>query len=98
VPYVVDPDGIEIETMRGLVDFKGARVVEVGCGDGRITFQYAADAAAVVAFDTDEDAIRTADAAVPANLRERLRFEVAHAAEIDLPAGEFDLALFSWSL
>jgi ubiquinone/menaquinone biosynthesis C-methylase UbiE len=84
--------------MRGLVDFEGARVVEVGCGDGRITFQYAADAAAVIAFDTDEDAIRTAKAAAPADLRERLRFEVAHAGEIDLPPAEFDLALFSWSL
>jgi ubiquinone/menaquinone biosynthesis C-methylase UbiE len=98
VPLVVDPDGIEIEAIRALVDLDGARVVEIGCGDGRITFQYAAEAAAVVAFDTDEDAIRTADAATPPDLRDRLRFDVAHAGEIDLPAAEFDLALFSWSL
>jgi ubiquinone/menaquinone biosynthesis C-methylase UbiE len=98
VPLLVDPEGIEIEAIRSLVDLEGARVVEVGCGDGRITFQYAAEAAAVVAFDTDEDAIRTADAEIPADLRERLRFQVAHASEIELPAGEFDLALFSWSL
>jgi ubiquinone/menaquinone biosynthesis C-methylase UbiE len=98
VPLLVDPDGIETEAIRELVVLEGASVVELGCGDGRITFRYAAEAARVLAFDTDEDAIRTADAAVPEELRDRLRFEVAHAAEIELPTSEFDLALFSWSL
>ena len=36
-----------------------------GCGDGRITFQYAADAAHVTAFDTDEEGILSARAALP---------------------------------
>src|SRR5262245_50470788 len=98
MPLVVDPDGIEIEAIRGLVDLRGLRVVEVGCGDGRITFQYAHDAAAVLAIDMDEEAIRDANDARPVELRERIRFEVADAAEVELPAGEFDLALFSWSL
>jgi ubiquinone/menaquinone biosynthesis C-methylase UbiE len=98
VPLVVDPDAIEISAIRDLVDPKGCRVVEIGCGDGRITLQYAADAAHVTAFDTDEEAIRAANAAMPQDLRDRVRFECADAAEIDLPAAEFDLALFSWSL
>jgi ubiquinone/menaquinone biosynthesis C-methylase UbiE len=98
MPLVVDPDEIEISAIRSLVDPKALHVVEIGCGYGRITFQYAEDAAEVIAFDTDKDAIRDANAAVPAALRERLRFQVADAAEIALPAGEFDLALFSWSL
>jgi ubiquinone/menaquinone biosynthesis C-methylase UbiE len=98
VPLVVDPDGIEIEAIRALVDPTDLRVVEIGCGDGRITFQYAQEAARVVALDTDDEGIRSAKAALPEALRERVQFEAAHAAEIDLPAGEFDLALFSWSL
>jgi ubiquinone/menaquinone biosynthesis C-methylase UbiE len=98
VPLVIDPDGIEIQAIRSLVDVRGRRVVEVGCGDGRITLQYAHDAAEVVAFDSDENAIRDANAALPDELRERVRFDAADAAEIELPAGEFDLALFSWSL
>jgi len=52
----------------------------------------------VTAFDTDEEGILSARAALPTALRERVRFELADAAEIDLPAGKFDLALFSWSL
>jgi ubiquinone/menaquinone biosynthesis C-methylase UbiE len=98
VALVVDPDGIEIEAIRELVDLRGRRVVEIGCGDGRITLQYARDAAAVLAFDTDEDAIRDANRGRPRDLDDRVRFDVADAAEIELPAGEFDLALFSWSL
>jgi ubiquinone/menaquinone biosynthesis C-methylase UbiE len=98
VPPVVDPDRIEITAIRELVDVTGRRVVEVGCGDGRITFQYAADTASVLAFDSDEDAIRTARDETPQELRNRIRFEAADAAQIELPQGEFDLALFSWSL
>ena len=84
--------------MRELVDFDGLRVVEIGCGDGRMTFTYAGEAASVFAFDPDEDMIRAAQAETPSARRRRIRFEVADAAEIDLPKREFDLALFSWSL
>jgi ubiquinone/menaquinone biosynthesis C-methylase UbiE len=98
VPLVVDPDRIEITAIRDLVDVTGRRVVEVGCGDGRITFQYAADTDSVLAFDADEETIRTACDETPEELRARIRFEAADAAQIELPRGEFDLALFSWSL
>ena len=98
MPLVVDPDRIEITAIRELVDVTGRRVVEVGCGEGRITFQYAPDAASVLAFDSDDDAIRTARAETPEEPRNRIRFEAADAAQIELPQGEFDLALFSWSL
>lgn len=98
MPLVVDPDRIEITAIRELVDVTGLRVVEIGCGDGRVTFQYAADTASVLAFDSDQEAIRTARAETPEELRERVRFEAADAAQIELPQGEFDLALFSWSL
>jgi ubiquinone/menaquinone biosynthesis C-methylase UbiE len=98
VPLVVDPDGIELATMRELVDFDDARVVEIGCGKGRMTFMYAEETASVFAFDPDEDLIREARAETPRALRRRVRFEVADAAQIELPKGEFDLALFSWSL
>ena len=83
MPLVVDPDGIELPTIRELVDPAGLRIVEVGCGDGRITFQYAADAAHVTAFDTDEEGILSARAALPTALRERVRFELADARSFD---------------
>ena len=95
---VVDPDGVELPTIRELVDLEGVRIVEVGCGDGRLTFGCAERAASVLAFDADEELVHRARASTPHDLRERIRFEVADAAAIELPRGEFDLALFSWSL
>jgi 2-polyprenyl-3-methyl-5-hydroxy-6-metoxy-1,4-benzoquinol methylase len=98
VPLVVDPHGVELATIRDLVDLRGIRMLEVGCGDGRLSFACAREGADVFAFDSDAEEIATARAETPADLRRRIRFEAAHAREIELPKGEFDLALFSWSL
>ena len=95
---VVDPDGTELETIRGLVDLNGLRVLDVGCGGGRLTFACAEAGAEVFGFDPDEDEIARARAETPRALRRRVRFEVGDAAEIDLPKRKFDLGLYSWSL
>ena len=98
MPLVVDPDGVELATIRGLVDLHDLDVVEIGCGDGRMTFGCAEQAKSVLAFDADGELVQKARASTPRALRDRIRFEVADAAEIELPPAEFDLALFSWSL
>ncbi len=98
MPLVVDPDGVELATIRELVELGGRRVLDVGCGDGRLSLACAGEGARVFGFDGDEEAIAQARAETPNALRRRVRFEVAHAREIELPKGEFDLALFSWSL
>jgi ubiquinone/menaquinone biosynthesis C-methylase UbiE len=95
---VVDPDCVELPTIRELVDLRGLRILEVGCGEGRMTFGCAEEARSVLAFDADEELVAAARRSMPRALRERIRFEVADAAEIELPPAEFDLALFSWSL
>ena len=63
-----------------------------------MSFVCAREGAEVLGFDPDEEVVAIARAETPRELRKRLRFEVAHAREIELPKGEFDLALFSWSL
>ena len=98
MPLVVDPDGVEIATIRELVELDGRRVVDVGCGDGRISFELARHGADVLGVDPDEESVAQARGDTPADLRKRVRFEVADAAQAELPKGEFDLAVFSWSL
>jgi ubiquinone/menaquinone biosynthesis C-methylase UbiE len=95
---VVDPDGVELTTIRDLVDLRGLEVVDVGCGEGRLTFVCANEGARVFGFDPDEEVIASAREAIPRGLRDRIEFAVADAAEIELPRRKFDLALFSWSL
>ena len=87
----------DLRLVASMIDF-GARVLDVGCGDGRLSFACASEGADVFGIDPDEDVIARAQRETPAELRRRIRFEAAHAREIELPRGEFDLALFSWSL
>jgi ubiquinone/menaquinone biosynthesis C-methylase UbiE len=98
VAWRVDPEGVEIAALRQLAPMDGLRVLELGCGDGRLTFRYARETESVLAVDPDADAIAKANAALAPDLRERVTFAVAGAAEVDVPGRRFDLALFSWSL
>ena len=44
---VLDPEGAHLGSLRRLADFKTASVIEVGCGDGRLTTGLAEEAASV---------------------------------------------------
>jgi ubiquinone/menaquinone biosynthesis C-methylase UbiE len=76
----------------------GMRVLELGCGDGRLTFRYANAAASVLAVDPDADRIAQARASLSPELATTVTFAVCGAEEVDAPRASFDLALFSWSL
>jgi ubiquinone/menaquinone biosynthesis C-methylase UbiE len=76
----------------------GKRVLELGCGDGRLTWWLARHAASVVAIDVDEERVAAARASMPSDLTAEVELVAASATEVDLPPGEFELALFSWSL
>ncbi len=70
----------------------------MGCGEGRLTARIARDAASVIAFDPDATSVAEARASLPSDLVDRVTFEVASAAEIEIERGAFDLVVFSWAL
>ena len=98
VTRVLDPEGAHLAALRRLGDFRGQRVLELGCGDGRLTVPIATDAASVLAFDPDAEAVAKARAALPADLAERVAYLVASGSELEVERGSFDLTVFSWSL
>jgi ubiquinone/menaquinone biosynthesis C-methylase UbiE len=98
MPRVVDAEGAHLAAIMRAADFSKKRVLEVGCGDGRLTWGIAATASSVLAFDPKSDDIRSARARCPADLRERVHFEVASADEIEVEPQSIDLVFFSWSL
>ncbi|TMJ95571.1 MAG: class I SAM-dependent methyltransferase [Actinobacteria bacterium] len=93
---VLDPEGAHLAALRRLGDFERRSVVELGCGDGRLTVGIAADAARVLAFDPDAEAVERARRFLPAELAERVVYRVASGNEIELEPASFGLALFSW--
>ena len=93
-----DPEGAERVALAAVADFDGRRVLEIGCGDGRMTWLYAEQAAEVLGIDVEEDSIRDARAALPARLADRVAFQVAEAESLDVPPQRFDIAFLSWSL
>jgi 2-polyprenyl-6-hydroxyphenyl methylase / 3-demethylubiquinone-9 3-methyltransferase len=92
VPDLHDAEPCRIEA---LVPLAGARVLEVGCGEGRLTGFAAARAASVYAFDPDPE--RVAAARASTNVQ-RVRFGVHAAEALDVERESFDVALCGWSL
>ena len=95
---VLDPEGVHLASLRRLGDFQGRRVLELGCGDGRLTLGIAEEAASVLAFDPDREAVERARQSLSAELAERVTYRVASGKEIELEPLSFDLVVFSWSL
>jgi ubiquinone/menaquinone biosynthesis C-methylase UbiE len=87
-----------MEALQALGSLEGARVLEIGCGDGRLTFRYAPIVRSVLAIDPRAEAIARADDKLPVGLADRVRFEVGSALELGQPRARFDVAFFSHSL
>lgn len=97
MPPVRDVDRAEAQVLRACTDFADKRVLEVGCGDGRLTWLYADEARSVFGIDPEEEAIALARSELPAEVADRVRFEVGTAEDLSKTAA-FDVAFLSWSL
>ena len=93
-----DPDGAELRAITDLVQLAGKRVIDVGCGSGRLTRMAAEQAASVYAFDPKEASVKDARESLPAGLRGRVSFRVHGVEQLDLARRRFDIALCGWSL
>ena len=101
----LDPDGHEIDLFLELVgDLKGKRVLEIGCGDGRLTWLYAELTARVEGIDPDEEDIALARQNTPPSLTKRVRFQAVDLEKFSSKWKKskskqpYDLAILAWSL
>ena len=95
---LTEPSNLELKTIRALTDFAHKRVVEIGAGDGRLTWPFVAEAARWVALDPDPDEVDEAAKAVRLPPFPDALLLVGDGRGLSLPSDYFDIAFFSWSL
>ncbi len=96
---VVDPAGNEIRALQRVVEWKRKRVLEIGCGEGRLTLRLAAfHPAHIEALDPDGARVRLARKNRPVRYGKRITYHVGHAGKLRYARDQFDIVIFSWAL
>jgi ubiquinone/menaquinone biosynthesis C-methylase UbiE len=93
-----DPERNESKYLRSFVDFTNKRVLEVGCGEGRMTWQYAKDTHTTIGIDSDRDALRIANVDRPSDFINKVLFACAASEYLPFSKETFDIAVLAWSL
>lgn len=93
-----DPSHNERKYLHTFADFTGKRVLEVGCGEGRMTWQYAKSTRVTVGIDLDLDALRIARVDRHSDLQDKALFARADSQLLPFPKEAFDIVVLAWSL
>jgi ubiquinone/menaquinone biosynthesis C-methylase UbiE len=94
----IDPTRVMPRSILRAADFRNTRVLEVGAGDGRLTFQYISRPKSVIGIDTKEPDIRSAIATPRTETRGQVRFLCASATALPFSAEQFEIVLLASSL
>ncbi|HET7376343.1 MAG TPA: class I SAM-dependent methyltransferase [Anaerolineae bacterium] len=98
MPIQLDPENSETTALLDYADFADKHVLEIGCGDGRLTWRYADRAAHVIAIDPDKDRIDAAINDLADDLKKQVEFQASSIEEFKPPKDLFDVVFMSWSL
>ena len=93
-----DPEHNEINHLRKVTDFRGKRALEIGCGEGRMTWQYAKWTESTTAIDLDHDSLRVAKVDRPYDLEDKVQLACVDSDNLPFSKEKFDIAILAWSL
>jgi ubiquinone/menaquinone biosynthesis C-methylase UbiE len=92
-----DPENHEVEYIWRYAPLEGSRVLDIGCGDGELTFRYAGWSASVMAVDPDLTRLQPALTLHSEEPSKSVHFAAARAEALPFPNEHFDLAIFTSS-
>jgi FkbM family methyltransferase len=98
VTRIVDEQKREIQVVARLASLSGQRILDIGCGDGRLALQMAEVARSVVAFDPDADAVAEARRRAATRQCANVSFQVDAVNTVAGSWSPFDVVVFSRSL
>lgn len=100
MPVTMDQEGHGVRKLLEFSEFSWKRVLEIGCGEGRMTYPLAELARHITAIDPRVEDIQFAVRNTPENLAGKIHFIPIGVEEFVLPEGEplYDFCLFTWSL
>jgi len=98
MPTEHDPEQTEIKYLQDTANLAKAHVLEIGCGEGRLTWRYAEVARYVVGIDLKPKQLTVASQECPPALRSTVAFSLANAETLPFPRESFDLVILAWSL
>ena len=95
-----DPENNETQALLGMVNFSGQHVLEIGCGDGRVTWRYADKASRVTAIDPSSKQIAQAKEDLSSQLQDHVEFQDIAFEDFSAASvpSAFDIVILSWSL
>jgi ubiquinone/menaquinone biosynthesis C-methylase UbiE len=92
-----DSEKNETKYLHKLVEFTNQRVLEIGCGEGRLTWQYAKETHSTVGIDLDAGSLRVATIDRSSDLENKVYFSRAMSEQLPFSKEMFDVAILAWS-
>jgi ubiquinone/menaquinone biosynthesis C-methylase UbiE len=93
-----DPERNESKYLHKFADFTNQRVLEVGCGEGRMTWQYSKGTQMTIGIDSDAVSLRMSKVDRPHDLANKVHFSCAASEYLPFSKEIFGIAILAWSL
>jgi ubiquinone/menaquinone biosynthesis C-methylase UbiE len=92
-----DPEGAELSHLIGACELEGSGILEIGCGDGKFTRQYAGMPKSIAGIDPEISDLAIAKKGQTV-LTNHLYFIQGIGEGLPFPSYTFDIAIFASSL
>ena len=93
-----DPENAERRFLHPYFPRPTERILDIGCGDGRLTWLLSRTAELAAGIDIDLDELRRAPTTGPEPVSAAVSFAAAASEAIPFASRSFSLAIFTWSL